>query len=126
MPPTSAAYRPRAPERSVLHAVIREHLEPFIREVSDRGDGSGLPRFVEQEFREFLRCGVLAHGFARVRCDTCALERLVLARLTLPLRALDALHLALADADGLRLATADQDLSRSAKSLGIAVTLVRG
>jgi predicted nucleic acid-binding protein len=49
-----------------------------------------------------------------------------LARLTLPLRALDALHLALADRAGLRLATADQDLSRVAKSLGVAVTLVRG
>jgi uncharacterized protein len=44
---------------------------------------------------------------------------------TLPLRALDALHLALADREGLRLATADQDLARSAKSVGIAVTLVR-
>jgi predicted nucleic acid-binding protein len=48
-----------------------------------------------------------------------------LARFTLPLRALDALHLALADREGLRLATADQDLSRSAKNLGLAVTLVR-
>ncbi len=48
-----------------------------------------------------------------------------LARFTLPLRALDALHLALADLEGLRLATSDQDLSRSAKSLGVTVTLVR-
>jgi len=61
----------------VLHAVIREHLEPFLREVSDRGDGSGLPRFVEQEFREFLTCGVLAHGFTRLRCADCAFERLL-------------------------------------------------
>ena len=45
--------------------------------------------------------------------------------LTLPLRALDALHLALADLEGLRLATADRDLSRSARSLRVAVTLVR-
>ena len=61
----------------MLHAVIREHLEPFLREVSDRGDGSGLPRFVEQEFREFLTCGVLAHGFTRLRCADCAFERLL-------------------------------------------------
>jgi hypothetical protein len=32
---------------------------------------------VEQEFRDFLTCGVLAHGFARLRCTDCALERLV-------------------------------------------------
>jgi predicted nucleic acid-binding protein len=43
----------------------------------------------------------------------------------MPLRALDALHLAIADGEGLRLATADDDLSRSAKRLGVAVTLVR-
>jgi len=28
-------------------------------------------------FRACLRCGILAHGFARVRCDGCATERLV-------------------------------------------------
>jgi non-specific serine/threonine protein kinase len=55
-------YQPRDTEHSVLHAVIREHLEPFLREASDRGDGHGLPRFVEQEFREFLTCGVLVLG----------------------------------------------------------------
>ena len=70
-------YQPRDTEHSVLHAVIREHLEPFLREVSDRGDGSGLPRFVEQEFREFLTCGVLAHGFTRLRCADCTFERLL-------------------------------------------------
>ncbi len=48
-----------------------------------------------------------------------------LARFTFPLLALDALHLALADVEGLRLATADQDLSRAARSLGVAATLVR-
>ena len=36
-----------------------------------------LPKFVEQEFRDFLTCGVLAHGFARLRCGDCAFERLV-------------------------------------------------
>src|SRR5262245_33943693 len=48
-----------------------------------------------------------------------------LARFTLPLRTLDALHLALADVEGLRVATADETLSRSARELGVAVTLVR-
>jgi len=70
-------YRPRQPERGVLHTVVRTHLETFLREAARRADGAGLPQFVEQEFREFLTCGVLAHGFARLRCDTCAEERLV-------------------------------------------------
>jgi hypothetical protein len=70
-------YQPRDAEHSVLHAVIREHLEPFLRDASARGDGHGLPRFVEQEFRDFLTCGVLAHGFTRLRCADCAFERLL-------------------------------------------------
>ena len=61
----------------MLHAIIREHLEPFLREASDRADGNGLPRFVEHEFRDFLRCGLLAEGFTRLRCPECAFERLV-------------------------------------------------
>jgi hypothetical protein len=63
-----AVYRPRDAEHTVVHAVIREHLEPLLQTVSDQGDGGGLPRFVEQEFRDFLRCGVLAEGFTRLRC----------------------------------------------------------
>ncbi len=61
----------------MLHAVVREHLEPFLRDVSDRTGGTSLPRFVEHEFRDFLGCGVLAEGFTRLRCPDCAFERLV-------------------------------------------------
>ena len=37
----------------------------------------GLPRYVERELAEYLRCGILAHGFARVRCQACADELVV-------------------------------------------------
>ena len=40
-------------------------------------DGEGLPGFVEQEFRDFLRCGSLGGGFARFRCAGCGFDRLV-------------------------------------------------
>jgi hypothetical protein len=36
-----------------------------------------VPRFVERELRGFLRCGILAHGFVRVHCDGCGLDRVV-------------------------------------------------
>ena len=36
-----------------------------------------MPRFVERAFREFLRCGFLAGGFARFPCGDCGLDRLV-------------------------------------------------
>jgi hypothetical protein len=57
--------------------VVREHLETFLAEAQARGSGDGLPRFVERELREFLTCGVLARGFARLRCDGCKAEMLV-------------------------------------------------
>jgi len=31
--------------------------------------GHGLPAWVERDFRAYLRCGILAHGFARARCE---------------------------------------------------------
>ena len=34
--------------------VIAEHLEAFLETVKRHADGSPLPRFVEQEFRDFL------------------------------------------------------------------------
>jgi len=77
VPLAQPTYRPRDAEHTVLHAVVRDHLDGFLREASTRGGGGGLPEFVEREFREFLTCGVLTHGFARFRCEGCALERFV-------------------------------------------------
>ena len=57
------AYRTRDAEHTVLHQVIREHLESFLREAAQAGEGVGLPQFVEREFRDFLTCGVFEHGF---------------------------------------------------------------
>ena len=62
-------YKRRQPEQDLLHRVLREHLETFL----DRAYRAeyGLPRHVEQELREYLECGILAYGFARVRCNEC-------------------------------------------------------
>jgi hypothetical protein len=73
----SERHQPRHAEASVLHGVIRDHVDDFLRAAADRADGAGLPEFITREFREFLTCGVLAHGFARVRCERCAIEHLL-------------------------------------------------
>ena len=67
-------YRPRDAEHAVLYRVIDEHLETFLETARRHADGASLPGFVEQEFRDFLTCGVLAHGFARLRCTDCAFD----------------------------------------------------
>ena len=72
-----AVYRPRGAEHTVLHQVIAEHLEAFLRAVAEAGDGAGLPQFVEREFREFLLCGVFEAGVARFLCEGCGLDHLL-------------------------------------------------
>ena len=39
--------------------------------------GSRLPEFVKDDFDAFLACGILAHGFLRLRCSECGHEKLV-------------------------------------------------
>jgi hypothetical protein len=73
----STAYEPRSPAQGVLYHIVHDHFETFRAQATSVRDGEGLPRFVEHEFRGFLRCGWLAGGFARLRCDHCGLDRLV-------------------------------------------------
>ena len=74
---TSPGYRRREPDRTLLHATVRAHLRTFLAEIEQRGDGAGLPGFVITEFERYLECGILANGFARVRCASCGDELLV-------------------------------------------------
>ena len=73
----STSYTPRDPAGRVLYQVVRHHFETFRAQAASLRDGEGLPRFVEQEFRDFLQCGWLAGGFARFRCGSCGVDRLV-------------------------------------------------
>ena len=70
-------YEPRSAAGTVLHHVVRTHLDRFLEETAAPTDGAGVPGFVAREFRAFLGCGDIRRGFARVRCDGCAFERLV-------------------------------------------------
>ncbi|NOK36943.1 hypothetical protein HMI49_27420 [Corallococcus exercitus] len=69
------AYRRRQPEGTVLYEAVRENLATLLAEASDVG--RGLPRNVERDLARYLECGVLVHGFARVRCESCKDELLV-------------------------------------------------
>ena len=69
-------YERRRPELTALHIVVREHLETFLATVREER-GKDLPRYVEQELRRYIRCGIPAHGFLRVGCKRCGQEILV-------------------------------------------------
>jgi Transposase zinc-binding domain len=77
MAPAVATYAPRDPSHTVLYAVIAEHLETFLASLADDREASGLPAYVQREFYDYLQCGILAHGFLRLGCDTCHKELLL-------------------------------------------------
>jgi hypothetical protein len=71
-------YHRHEPEKTLLYRVVQENLETFLQAAALRDPGGvGLPRYVEQTFRRFLRCGILQNGFVRVRCPGCGFNSLV-------------------------------------------------
>ena len=74
--PVAIHYERRRPEETTLYQVVQEQLETFLAQVEAK-TGTGLPEFVKDEFEAYLECGILAHGFLRVRCAGCAHEKLV-------------------------------------------------
>jgi len=76
--PHAQPYRRRRPETTTLHRIVGEHLETYLA-LANCSDpmGDAVPDHVEREFRSYLRCGILAHGFARARCATCGYDILV-------------------------------------------------
>lgn len=100
-----------------------EFFSALARKVRTQDMSAADARRTGEQFVDHLRAGLYSRIAIERRHYDAA--RGWLARFSLPLRTLDALHLAVAGAEGLRLATADQNLSRSARRLGVAVTLVR-
>ena len=61
----------------MLYKVIAAHLETFLAALAADPDAKGLPAYVQREFFDYLPCGILAHGFLRLGCDTCKQEILL-------------------------------------------------
>jgi hypothetical protein len=71
-------YRPRRPADTVLYRLVQEHLATWLMLATQGGlDYSAVPDYVEQTFYKYLECGILAHGFARARCEHCGDEFLI-------------------------------------------------
>lgn len=68
-------YQRRRPEQTPLYRPVRVHYETFAADVD--AQGGCLPPFVQDEFPAYLDCGILAKGFLRLTCDTCARDTLV-------------------------------------------------
>jgi hypothetical protein len=57
----------------VLHVAVRENKQSVLTDAREQDvHGFGLPRFVEDELRAFLRCGVLVETSEGKRGSTIA------------------------------------------------------
>ena len=66
---TSCLYERHKPEETRLYKVVSENWLSFQR--AREQEGRTVPKFVVKEFEGYLRCGILAHGFARGRPAGC-------------------------------------------------------
>ena len=56
-----AVYRRREPTATPLYPIVQHHLETFLAEAADADPGAaGVPAWVEDDFRAYLRRGILA------------------------------------------------------------------
>ena len=69
-------YQRHEPEKTTLYKLIQTNWLTFQEQVQ-YDMGYPLPDFVIKEFDEYLRCGILVHGFLRVQCTSCHHEMLV-------------------------------------------------
>jgi hypothetical protein len=68
-------YARHRPELTPCYQVVQNQLNTFI---SDRqAEGRPLPDYVIEEFDEFLKCRILAHGFLRLQCNQCHKDMVV-------------------------------------------------
>jgi len=68
-------YQRHRPEQTLLYRIVEQHYPVFAEHMA--AQGRPLPDYVQREFEDYLRCGWLAHGFLRVRCESCHAEHLV-------------------------------------------------
>jgi hypothetical protein len=76
MPSAPKRYERHRPETTVLYGLVQGHLESFLLHVRESTERR-LPRYVEQEFRRYVQCGILSCGFARAACSCCGHELLL-------------------------------------------------
>ena len=73
---TPVHYDRHRSEQTTLYRQVQQHAKRFFAQ-AEEATGASLPQFVKDEFDAFLECGILAHGFLRLRCADCGHDKLV-------------------------------------------------
>ncbi len=77
--PLAGTYRPRHPEHTAFYQCLEDYWEEFKQAYPyfyEKDYGPWRP-VVEKTVERFLQCGILRHGFARLRCSDCRREQLL-------------------------------------------------
>jgi hypothetical protein len=74
-----AAYRPRHPERTEFYGLFETHFDRYVQAYEERFEPRSGPLrpVVVRSVEDFLGCGRLQGGFARIRCPKCRAEHLL-------------------------------------------------
>jgi hypothetical protein len=62
-------YKRHTPKEKDLYKIVEQYWPTFQAQLA-QADIS-LPVFVKREFENYLTCGLLEHGFIRVKCHGC-------------------------------------------------------
>ena len=74
--PSTQCYQRRRPEQTLWYRTVQSHFETWL-ELSTGEFNESPPAHVENAFRRYLECGILARGFARAHCDECGHDFLI-------------------------------------------------
>ena len=67
----ASVYRPRRPAATLLHRVTRENLETYLAGGDPAAESAAnVPFHVEATYRQYLKCGILAHGWSPAKLTT--------------------------------------------------------
>ena len=69
---STAVYKPRRPETTVLFQVIKKYYKTWLK-----NSEKPVPTYIEKQFKQYIQCGILAHGFACAHCHDCHQDFLI-------------------------------------------------
>ena len=69
----SKIYKRRTPEKATLYKIVYNHFQEYQNMYPDKYEKhfGFLRKIIPKTIHKYLDCGILEHGFARVRCPQC-------------------------------------------------------
>jgi len=71
-------YKPRQPQNTSVYRIFQRFYNAFKQNYNKYQEKYGFFRaIIELTVGKYLQCGILKHGFARIRCPKCGNEYLL-------------------------------------------------